>query len=150
VKALLEVHSDGSAAERMGRPGGWAFVIVREDELLAVGTGGSARTTCLVMELEAARAGLVEVLTRDWQEEHRVELVSDSSIALEIASGRFTPRPRAYAAQAQALREAALATGATTRWVPAHQGHRWNERVDALAREARTAAEASRRSRPPR
>ena len=64
-----------------------------------------------------------------------MELISDSSIALDIAAGRFLPKR--HVALALTLREAAVATGATTRWVRAHSGHRWNEAVDGLAREAK-------------
>ena len=132
----LEVYSDGSGEERVGRPGGWAFVIVRDGVELARGHGAAAKTTCLLMELEGARAGLSEVLARGWHD-HAVVLVSDSSIALDIAAGRFTPKPRAYHAVCAALRDVATQCRAETRWVRGHSGERWNEEVDALARGAK-------------
>lgn len=132
---VLEVYCDGSAEERVGKPGGWAFIVVLEDEVLAASSGHSPSTSSLVMELEAARAGLAEVVARGWHVGQVVELVSDSSIALDIAAGRFMPkRP---AALAQALRAATLEAGARTRWVRAHSGHRWNEAVDEAARVAK-------------
>jgi ribonuclease HI len=131
----LELYCDGSAAERVGRPGGWAFAVVRDGELLVARSGASASTTSLVMELEAALAGLREVVARGWHEHHAVQLVSDSSIALEVAAGTFLPKR--HVDLARALREAAVAAGATTRWVRAHSGHRWNEAVDALAHDAK-------------
>jgi ribonuclease HI len=79
----VEVHSDGSGEARVGRPGGWAFVIVRGDEVLGRGEGRAEKTTCLLMELEAARAGLTEVLARGWHAPHGVVLVCDSSIVLD-------------------------------------------------------------------
>jgi ribonuclease HI len=95
------------------------------------------------MELEAALGGLRAVIERGWS---GVELISDSSIALDIAAGRFLPKR--HGALAVALREVAVAAGATTRWVRAHSGHRWNEVVDSLAREARR--QPSPRPSPPR
>jgi ribonuclease HI len=132
---VLEVYADGSAEGLVGKPGGWAFMVVRDDEVLLSKSGGSASTTSLVMELQAALRGLTEVTERGWHLEQTVELISDSSIALDIATGRFLPkRPLELAL---ALRAASVKAGATTRWVRAHSGHRWNEAVDALAREAR-------------
>lgn len=133
----VEVHSDGSGGERAGRPGGWAFVVVRGDEVLARGEGRAGQTTCLLMELEAARAGLAEVLARGWHAPHGVVLVCDSSIVLDVAAGRFLPKPRAVQPAALALRAVATQCQLTTRWVRAHAGQRWNELVDARARAAR-------------
>ncbi|MBE2251279.1 MAG: hypothetical protein IAE78_17190 [Myxococcus sp.] len=142
TRPLLEVFCDGSGAERVGRPGGWAFVIVHGDEVLRERSGGEAKTTCLVMELEAARAGLDEVVAAGWHRSHQVRLISDCRVALEVADGVFTPRPAKYAALTEALRALALTSGATTRWVRGHGGHRWNDHVDALARAARLAVTA--------
>lgn len=138
--APLELYCDGSAGERVGTPGGWAFLVVRGDEVLASGHGAAARTTSLVMELEAARAALHEVLARGWHRRHAVQLVTDSAIALDVAAGRFVPRR--HEALARALRAAAVEAGAATRWVRAHSGHRWNDAVDALAHEAKVRRQA--------
>lgn len=134
------MYSDGSGEERVGRPGGWAFVIVRDGVELARGQGAAAKTSSLFMELEAARAGLAEVLARGWHVAAEVVLVSDSSIALDVAAGRFTPRPARYRAACAALRDVTQRCAATTRWVRAHAGEPWNEQVDALARAARASS----------
>jgi len=139
---VLEVHCDGSAEERVGRPGGWAFVIVRDDEVLCERDGSASKTTSLVMELEAARSALDEVVEQRWHFTHRVVLISDCRVALEVAAGTFTPRPAKYAALSSALREVAVTSGAVTKWVRAHAGHRWNEHVDASAKAARLRAAA--------
>ena len=132
---VLELYCDGSADARVAKPGGWAFLVVRHDKVLVSKSGRSASTTSLVMELEAARAALHEVLKRGWHLEHTVELISDSSIALDIAAGRFLPKH--HLDLAKKLRTKAAAARAQTRWVRAHSGHRWNEAVDALAHEAK-------------
>ncbi len=132
---VLEVYCDGSAEERVGKPGGWAFVIVREDTVLLEKSGRLPSTTSLVMELEAARSALEAVISNGWHKTHAVELISDSSIALDIAAGKFIPKR--HVQLAAALRSIALAAGARTRWVRAHSGHRWNELVDAAASRAK-------------
>ena len=126
------VYCDGSGEARVGRAGGWAFIVVKDDRQLISGSGASSSTTSLVMELEAALGGLRAVFARGWRD---VELISDSSIALDIAAGKFMPKR--HGALALALRDAAIASEATTRWVRAHSGHHWNEAVDALARAAK-------------
>jgi ribonuclease HI len=72
-------------------------------------------------------------------------VVSDSSIALEAAAGRFLPRP--YAALAAEVHALAQGLSATTRKVRAHAGLPWNELADARALEARLAAGAARKPR---
>ena len=126
------VYCDGSGEARVGKPGGWAFIVVKDDQQLISGSGAASSTTSLVMELEAALAGLRAVSARGW---HGVEVISDSSIALDIAAGKFLPKR--HGALALELRAAAVEAKATTRWVRAHSGHRWNEAVDALARKAK-------------
>lgn len=133
--ALLEVHCDGSGEARVGRPGGWAFVVVRDEQVLAQGSGGAKVTTSLAMELKAALHGLRAVVARGWHRDHVVELISDSSIALEVAAGKFVPKT--HDVLARKLREVAIAADAKTRWVRGHSGVIWNERVDAAAANAK-------------
>lgn len=135
VASALQVVCDGAGAERVGRPGGWAFVLVRDDEVLARGAGREAKTSSLVMELTAALRGLEAA--REWKTSHRIELVTDCRIALDVASGAFLPKPPRYHPLCRALREAFLECGATARWVKGHSGERWNEAVDAMAAAAR-------------
>ena len=112
-------------------------MVVRDEEEVLHGDGAAVATTSLVMELEAALAGLRAVLAKRWHERHAVVLISDCSIALDIAAGLFTPKPPQYAVLCAALLKAAMRAKASTKWVRAHGGHRWNEEVDARARAAR-------------
>ena len=132
---MLSIFCDGSSHSRGGLPGGWAFILVEEDQALVTRSGGEKSTTNNRMELRAALLGLREVISRGGAGE--VELVSDSRFTLDIANGSYLPTR--YLAEARALRAAALEAKAKTRWVRGHSGDRWNERVDALAHEAKQA-----------
>ncbi|MFT3712474.1 MAG: hypothetical protein QM817_32915 [Archangium sp.] len=130
---MITVVTDGAGAERTGRPGGWAFIIVRGDEILAQGTGREAKTSSLVMELTAALRGLEAAKPFD----EELQLVTDSSIAIDVAKGTFLPKPARYHALCHELRAAFLERKATARWVKGHSGDKWNELVDQLAGAAR-------------
>lgn len=130
---MLRIYSDGSGDAHPGLPGGWAFVIVRDGIALGWRSGGAKATTNNRMELRAALLGLREVVARGY--DGPVELVSDSRFTLDIAKGAYLPK--VDVGQAKALRAAAIAAAATTRWVRGHSGDPWNEQADAMALEAR-------------
>jgi ribonuclease HI len=131
----LSIYCDGASHDRGGWPGGWAFAVVREGAAVLTSSGAFPSTTNNQMELHAALSGLRAVLERGWHVGRAVELVSDSRVTLDIAKGSWVPRkPDAVAV---ALRAACVEAGASTRWVRGHSGDAWNERVDALAAEAR-------------
>lgn len=132
-RARVSVYTDGSAE----RAGGWAYVVVQNDVELHAGSGGAKLATNNSMELAAAIAGLHRVLELGAHRHAAVELVSDSQLVLELARGAVDPER--YGEQGQALRRAALTTGATCRWVRGHSGNRWNELADARAGQAREA-----------
>lgn len=128
------VVCDGAGAEKTGKPGGWAFVILEGEDVVAEGQGAALKTSSLVMELTAAAEGLEVAVRRGLS---GVELVTDCRIALDVATGAFTPRPPQYRAACERLRAAFVAASASARWVRAHSGERWNEEVDARAARAR-------------
>lgn len=131
----LEIYCDGSGAERVDRPGGWAFVVVRNGEVLVERSGGASKTTALTMELMAASAALTWAL--DERVEVEVVLISDSRLALEVVAGQRELKRARYVEQAVALRALAVKAKATTKWVRGHSGQVWNERADALAAAAK-------------
>ena len=132
----MSIYCDGSSHEDARRPGGWAFLIVRRGEVLLEGTGAHPSASNNTMELQAALCGLTAVLTRGWHAGAEVELVSDSRVTLEIASGA-AQLPAHDRELASSVRDAATQACASTRWVRGHSGDRWNERVDALASAAK-------------
>lgn len=133
---MVSLYTDGSSGQGGGKPGGWAWVIVRDDaEVLATDYGGSTSTTNNIMEMTAAIEGMYAL--RALQESGRIsrwevlELVSDSQYVLGIASGGYCPSKNLeLASEAKAL---ACALGVRFRWVRGHTGNTWNERCDSLA-----------------
>ena len=132
------VFSDGACEGNPG-PGGWGFVWVEEDRILAEGHGCEPQTTNNRMELTA----LIEAYRR-LPEDAEVTVFSDSELCVktinEWAAGwerrgwRRKDGPVKNLELVQTLYALARAhPKVTLRWIRAHDGSRWNEYVDALA-----------------
>lgn len=134
---MISIYTDGSSGQGGGKPGGWAFVIVRdESEVLGAAYGGSDSTTNNIMELSAAIEGMralaVMRSTSLVKVEESWELVSDSQYTLGICSGGYSPSKNLELA-AVAKAGAEDHPGLRFRWVRGHTGNTWNERADSLA-----------------
>ena len=132
------MFTDGSCEGNPG-PGGWGYVWVKDDEILAQKWGGAPATTNNRMELTA----LIEAY-RALPPDARVEVYSDSQLCVktvtEWAAGweargwRRKSGPIANLAQVQRLWALAQAhPKVKLRWIRAHDGSKWNEYADALA-----------------
>jgi ribonuclease HI len=130
---VISVYSDGSSTGRANRPGGYGWVIVKDQEVLLWGYGGSPRTTNNVMELEGAIQGLRALMKMGAGDV--VELVSDSQYTLGLATGKYSPSSNVD--QAIQLRELFKSTGARGRWVRGHNGDNFNEYCDQLAKQGK-------------
>lgn len=131
---MLTVYSDGSAHGHPNLPGGWAFVVLRDDVELDSGSGGSKKTTNNHMELRAAIAGLTSA-ERLRVGDEAIVLMTDSRLTIDVAEGR--DEPVRLDAETEELRTLVARLAPTFQWVRAHAGHFWNEHVDGLARAAR-------------
>jgi len=132
------VFSDGGCEGNPG-PGGWGFVWVEDDRIVAEGSGSAAHTTNNRMELTA----LIEayrVLPGDSQ----AVVYSDSRLCVDTinqwAAGwarrgwRRKTGPIKNLELVQALYAlAGERPHVELRWIKAHDGSRWNEYADALA-----------------
>jgi ribonuclease HI len=132
------VFTDGSCEGNPG-PGGWGYVWVKDDRVVAERWGFDPDTTNNRMELTA----LIEaykVLPAD----ATLEVFSDSQLCVntvnEWAAGweaRGWRRKGGPIKNLERVQELyALAgdhPGVSLRWIRAHDGSRWNEYVDALA-----------------
>ena len=132
---MISVYSDGSSTGRSNKPGGWAYVIVKDDEQLHSAHGGDPKTTNNCMELQGAIEGLKALLANNLVGTEPVELVSDSQYVLGLASGDY--KPKKNVALACELRRLAIKTGVTMRWVRGHMGDTYNEMCDVLAKKGK-------------
>ena len=136
---MLSVYSDGASSGGKNRPGGYGWVIVKDEPhrpvretVVAWSYGGSPQTTNNLMELEGAIRGLEAALALGLDKGDAVELVSDSEYVIGIVTGAYQPttnlesvtRLRDFAARIRGLR---------CRWVRGHTGDKHNEECDKLA-----------------
>ncbi len=130
------VYCDGSSHAVGNKPGGWGFVIVHSHTPLAAGSGGLEATTNNVMEVMAAIKGL-EAVKAKWPEgvPGPLELVSDSQYTLGLASGKSQPVKNKEVAEI--LRALVIELNPRLRWVRGHDGNKWNERCDGIAKMAK-------------
>jgi len=133
------VFTDGSCDPNPG-PGGWAFVHVRDGEIVAERCGGDRDTTNNRMEMSAIIAAL-DALPADAD----VTLYSDSELCVKtLTVWAKTWKARGWqrkggnvVANIDLVMAAVDALDAhpnvALRWIKAHDGSRWNEYADALA-----------------
>jgi ribonuclease HI len=153
-RSRVEIYTDGGCDPNPG-PGGWGAVL-RSGRHVTELSGYERRTTNNRMELTAA----IEALSA-LQRPCEVDLYTDSQY-LRRGMTEWIPawvrrdwrRANGSPVENVDLWKALLALTArhTVRWhwVRGHRGHRWNERADALATEARRSRGGERRREPPR
>ena len=132
------MFTDGSCEGNPG-PGGWAFVWVEDDRIVAEQHGYEPDTTNNRMELRA----LIEAY-RHLSRDARTTIYSDSELCVktmnEWAAGW---EQRGWRRKGGAIKNLVLVqelyalfnshTGVELLWIRGHSGSRWNEYVDALA-----------------
>ena len=134
----LELYTDGACTDNPG-PGGWGYVWVEDDRVVAEESGAEPDTTNNRMELAALIAAY-----RALPEDCTTTVYSDSQLCVETvnewAAGweqRGWRRAKGPIANLELVKELyALANAhpnATLEWIKAHDGSRWNEYADALA-----------------
>lgn len=112
---------------------GW--LVTDWDDILAAGSEGGPIGTNNIAELKAGICGLKAVIERGLHVGNDVELVSDSTYTLGLASGRF--HAQANKDIVKELRDLFIKAGATDRWVQGHSGDVFNDKVDELAKAGR-------------
>ncbi len=133
---MIDIVTDGACRGNPG-PGGWAAVIVQNDDVIEIG-GAEERTTNNRMELRAA----VEALRRV-PPDAPVRLTTDSTYLLHGAT-RWLPlwKKRNWLTSKQtpvehrdlwAELEALAGQRVTWQYVRGHSGDPWNERANMLA-----------------
>lgn len=131
---MLSVYTDGSSHAGGGKPGGWAYYLVRDGVPLACDYGGDPSTTNNIMELKAAVEGL-RAAWKEFQPGDSVELVSDSEYVLGTADRAF--RTVKNLDLVKALQHGVRIMKVKTRWVPGHSGDTLNDACDLMAKEGK-------------
>jgi ribonuclease HI len=140
----LRVFTDGAWSPD-GR-GGWAYVVVDDDDEVQRGQGSALGVTHQRMEIRAVAEGLLAA-----PRNVPVQVVGDSAYVIECfreewhvkweGNGwlNYSKKPVANRDEWERLLTAWRAREAPTTWerIKGHAGHRWNELVDALAVEAK-------------
>jgi ribonuclease HI len=132
------VLTDGSCEGNPG-PGGWGFVWVEDDAIVAQKNGHDPATTNNRMELtaliEALRALPADAqLTVYSDSQLCVNTVNEWAAAWERRGWRRKTGPIKNLELVQALwAEAKRHPNVKLQWIRAHDGSRWNEYADALA-----------------
>lgn len=134
---MVSIYCDGSSSGGSNKPGGWAFVIVRETdgqhEVLAWSYGGDPSTTNNLMEAKAAIQGIKAAIHLGFDGvSETVELVSDSQYVIGVAIGSYQPSKNLDVVAE--LKKLSAKLRVCFRWIKAHSGHRLNEICDRLAK----------------
>ncbi len=153
----IHIYADGSCMNINDESrAGWGIVIVHGDDGLGRGRGtiseefyglvqidpgsddwkGALLASNNTAELTALLEGLRWVNQYDGGEE--ITIRCDSMYAIEIAEGRWKAKANLELVDVvrAALSAARVGRGVELNHVRGHEGHRWNERADHLARSA--------------
>jgi len=136
----LQIYTDGSCTPQ--KKGSWAFLILQENQLIQQGVGTASNTTCVRMEFFAALQAL-KSLSRGTCG----QVKTDSKILVDTMNGladqwsqqnwlKSRARPIPDVDLIKELHQLNSDHHLTWHWIRAHAGHEWNEKCDALCREA--------------
>ncbi len=133
----VEVYSDGSG-QTMDGPGGYGYVVVVDGVEQHRGSGKIDKASNNVAEITAAIRGLEYVASQPTLATGKIELISDSQLVLNYATGKYQCKAYHLVPLYISLRRVFNGLNATTRWVKGHNGDEYNEICDKLAKAART------------
>lgn len=124
TKHLPRIYTDGSCVPNPG-PGGWAFTLLEHDEQWSM-SGSHPSSTNNRMELQA----VIESL--EFAQGNEYVLYTDSQLTMKCAIGEWKRKSNLdlWTNFDSALRGRKI----HWKWVKAHNGDKYNELVDDLAR----------------
>ncbi len=136
---VLEIYTDGSCLGNPG-PGGWGVLIVRDDKILTEISGSEANSTNNRMELFAVIKGLEIVSGSPKVIIHTDSMYVKNGISSWILNWKKNGWKTASGKPVKnidlwvTLDDLALKHEVKWKWVKAHNGNYYNEKVDKLAR----------------
>jgi ribonuclease HI len=146
---MIQVWTDGCCLKNPGGPGGWAFIVVDEQQqVVCKESGGEPCSTNNRMEMAAVIEGIKVAL--DLFPTDDIEIVSDSLYVVKGSTvwlagwkkrgwRRSAGRGRTKPVKNEELWrqiDALLRPQVTLLWVKGHNGARFNELADFMAKEA--------------
>ncbi len=143
LDACLDVHTDGACLVNPGGVGGWGVIFCTNPEQVL--WGNVEATTSNRMELTAALEALRAVKPNQVLRVHSDSTYVVKGMTVWIKAWRKKgfrrPGPGGVVAMPNAdlwrqLDELAASRRVSWKWVRGHAGHKFNERVDTIAREA--------------
>ena len=139
-----KIYTDGSCHGNPG-PGGWAFVIVTDDQIVKEKSGCMEQTTNNQMELSAAIEGLIYF--NEYIQSKEVEIFTDSKYVIDGINSWIhgwkvnnwrtaSKKPVKNDNLWKALDELNVKLNVNWNWVKGHSGDIYNDKVDLLANNA--------------
>jgi ribonuclease HI len=126
---MIEIYTDGSCLKNCGGGhGGWGFIMILEDIEYHV-SGSNDNTTNNRMELQA----VIEAITFN-ADIVSYKIYTDSQLVLQCAKGNW--KRKANLDLWEIYNKASMGKYIEWEWVKAHNGNKYNELVDKLARNA--------------
>jgi ribonuclease HI len=141
---MFKLYTDGSSTGRVGE-GGWAFVIIKDDQLLFELSGGEHETTNNRMELSGVIEGL-RYIYLNHSAEVDIIVYSDSQYVVkgalewfpkwekDIEKGKKIKNQDLWLECKQLID---LFGSVHFEWIEGHSGIEFNERCDYLAKQAK-------------
>jgi ribonuclease HI len=119
------IYTDGSCLKNPGGPGGWAFIIIEREHIYKI-SGSFPETTNNRMELTA----VIEALK--FAKEKEYIIYTDSQLTMNCATGIWKRKANIdlWNEYDENLKERKI----SWKWVKAHNGDKYNEIVDKMAR----------------
>lgn len=136
---MIEIYTDGSC-KMSTRDGGWAFIVVKDDEVIHESYGTDTETTNNIMELTALQQGLQFAasypvpVTLYTDSKYCCDGYNDWCFGWERKNWKTSTNKKVEnLALWQSIHKLRYAH-VSVKWVRGHNGHKWNEHVDSLTR----------------
>lgn len=123
---MSKIYTDGSCLKNPGGPGGWAFALIENNEVLCI-CGGEKSTTNNRMEMKAVIEALKFVQNTEYT------IYTDSKLVMNCAQRIW--RRKANQDLWDEYDIASTEKKLQWEWVRGHSGDEYNELVDKLAKE---------------